>query len=48
MDRISHAMEKIQEAARKNLENTQKAEKTAGDLHELGIRLKKITEQYHV
>ncbi|MBR1369652.1 chemotaxis protein [Methanocalculus chunghsingensis] len=48
MDRISHAMEKIQEAARKNLENTQKAEKTAEDLHELGIRLKKITEQYHV
>ncbi|GAA5261412.1 methyl-accepting chemotaxis protein [Methanocalculus sp. MC3] len=48
MDRISHAMEKIQDAARKNLENTQKAEKTAEDLHELGIRLKKITEQYHV
>ncbi len=48
MDRIAHAMEKIQEAARKNLENTQKAEKTAEDLHELGIRLKKITEQYHV
>ncbi|MDO9539101.1 MAG: Cache 3/Cache 2 fusion domain-containing protein [Methanocalculus sp.] len=48
MDRISHAMEKIQEAARKNLENTQKAEKTAEVLHELGIRLKKITEQYHV
>ncbi len=48
MDRISHAMEKIQEAARKNLENTQKAEKTAEALHELGIRLKKITEQYHV
>ena len=33
---------------RANLEITRKAEKTAEDLHELGVRLKKITVQYHV
>jgi methyl-accepting chemotaxis protein len=48
MDQISEAMEKIRDAAQKNLEITQKAEKTAEDLHTLGVRLKKITEQYHV
>jgi len=48
MDQVSAAMEKIREAAQKNLEITRKAEKTAEDLHELGVRLKKITEQYHV
>jgi methyl-accepting chemotaxis protein len=48
MDQISLAMEKIRDAAQKNLEITQKAEKTAEDLHELGLRLKKLTVQYHV
>ncbi len=48
MDHISEAMEKIRDAAQKNLEITRKAEKTAEDLHTLGVRLKKITEQYHV
>ncbi|HWQ65392.1 MAG TPA: Cache 3/Cache 2 fusion domain-containing protein [Methanospirillum sp.] len=48
MDQISRAIEKIHDAAQKNLEITRKAEKTAEDLHELGIRLKKVTEQYHV
>lgn len=48
MDQISLAIEKIRDAAQKNLETTRKAEKTAEDLHELGVRLKKITEQYHV
>jgi methyl-accepting chemotaxis protein len=48
VDQISLAMEKIREAAQKNLEITQKAEKTAEDLHELGVRLKKLTVQYHV
>jgi len=48
MDQISLAIEKIRAAAQKNLETTRKAEKTAEDLHELGVRLKKITEQYHV
>jgi methyl-accepting chemotaxis protein len=48
MDQISEAMEKIRDAAQKNLAITRKAEKTAEDLHTLGIRLKKITEQYHV
>jgi methyl-accepting chemotaxis protein len=48
MDQISEAMEKIRDAAQKNLEITRKAEKTAEDLHSLGVRLKKITEQYHV
>ncbi len=48
VDQISLAMEKIRNAAQKNLEITRKAEKTAEDLHELGIRLKKLTVQYHV
>ncbi|NMB79337.1 MAG: HAMP domain-containing protein [Methanomicrobiales archaeon] len=48
MDHISEAMEKIRDAAQKNLAITRKAEKTAEDLHTLGVRLKKITEQYHV
>ena len=48
MDQISLAIEKIRDAAQKNLDTTRKAEKTAEDLHELGARLKKITEQYHV
>lgn len=48
MDQISLAIEKIRDAAQKNLETTRKAEKTAEDLHSLGVRLKKITEQYHV
>ena len=48
MDLISVAIENIRDEAYKNLETTRKAEKTAEDLHELGSRLKKITEQYHV
>ncbi|WP_373838260.1 methyl-accepting chemotaxis protein [Methanospirillum sp.] len=48
MDQISHAIDNIRNAAQKNLEITHKAEKTAEDLHELGIRLKKITLQYQV
>lgn len=48
MDQISNAMENIRDAAQKNLEITRKVEKTAEDLHELGIRLKNITVQYHV
>jgi methyl-accepting chemotaxis protein len=48
MDQISLAMENIRDAAQKNLEITRKAEKTAEDLHELGLRLKKLTVQYHV
>lgn len=48
MDQISLAMENIRDAAQKNLDITRKAEKTAEDLHELGLRLKKLTVQYHV
>jgi methyl-accepting chemotaxis protein len=48
MDQISVAMEKIRDAAQKNLQITRQAEKTAEDLHELGLRLKKLTVQYHV
>jgi methyl-accepting chemotaxis protein len=48
VDQISLAMEKIRDAAQRNLEITRKAEKTAEDLHELGVRLKKLTVQYHV
>jgi methyl-accepting chemotaxis protein len=48
VDQISRAMENIRDAAQKNLETTHKAEKTAEDLHELGNRLKRSTQQYRV
>lgn len=48
IDQISRAMENIRDAAQKNLETTHKVEKTAEDLHELGARLKRITQQYRV
>ena len=48
MDQISGAIGNIRIAAQKNIEITQKAEKTAEDLHELGVRLKQITLQYQV
>ena len=48
MDQISLAMEKIRNAAQENLVITRKVENTAETLHELGVRLKKITEQYRV
>jgi len=48
VDQISIAMEKIRDAAQTNLEITRKAEKTAEDLHELGLRLQKLTVQYHI
>ena len=48
MDQISTAMVNIRDAAQKNLEITRQAEKTAEDLHELGTRLKNITEKFRV
>ncbi|WML68438.1 MAG: Transducer protein Htr6 [Methanoregula sp. SKADARSKE-2] len=48
MDQISNTMENIRDAAERNLKITRKAEKTAEDLHELGILPKKITVQYHI
>lgn len=48
MDQISAAMVNIRDAAQRNLEITHQAEKTAEDLHELGTRLKNITEKFRV
>ncbi|PWR74064.1 methyl-accepting chemotaxis protein [Methanospirillum lacunae] len=46
MDQISSAMESIRLAAQNNLEVTRQVEKTAKDLHDLGITLKQITERF--
>ena len=46
MDQISSAMESIRMAAQNNLEVTRQVEKTAKDLHDLGIALKQITERF--
>jgi methyl-accepting chemotaxis protein len=46
MDQISSAMESIRMAAQNNLEVTRQVEKTATDLHDLGITLKQITERF--
>lgn len=46
MDQISSAMESIRMAAQNNLEVTRQVEKTAKDLHDLGITLKQITERF--
>ncbi|HWQ67951.1 MAG TPA: methyl-accepting chemotaxis protein [Methanospirillum sp.] len=46
MDQISSAMESIRLAAQNNLEVTHQVEKTAKDLHDLGITLKQITERF--
>ncbi len=46
MDQISAAMESIRMAAQNNLEVTRQVEKTAKDLHDLGIALKQITERF--
>ncbi len=48
VDQIMLAIECIKDTTRKNLETTRAAEMIAEDLHKLGIRLKKITEQYNV
>ncbi len=46
MDQISSAMESIRMAAQNNLEVTRQVEKTAKDLHDLGITLKQITGRF--
>lgn len=48
MDQISAAMESIRMAAQNNLEVTRQVEKTARDLHDLGIALKQITERFRL
>lgn len=48
MDQISMAMDNIRTAAQNNLEVTRQVEKTAKDLHDLGISLKEITERFRV
>jgi len=48
MDQISSAMESIRMAAQNNLEVTRQVEKTAKDLHNLGIALKQITERFNL
>ncbi|MBN1168087.1 MAG: methyl-accepting chemotaxis protein, partial [Methanospirillaceae archaeon] len=46
MDQIAIAMENIKRATENNLDISRQAEKTAKDLHELGLRLKEITGRF--
>lgn len=48
MEQISVAMENIKQAGLDNATSTKQSEKTAKDLHDLGIRLKEIVEQYKI
>ena len=48
MDQIALAMESIREAAQSNLAVTKQAEKTAQNLHDLGLKLKQVAGRYKV
>ncbi|NVO02218.1 MAG: methyl-accepting chemotaxis protein [Bacteroidetes bacterium] len=48
MDQVAQAMENIKEASLQNLAGTKQAETAARSLHEMGIKLKKLVEQYKV
>lgn len=46
MDQVALAMQNIQEATSQNLASTRQTESAAQNLHQLGLKLKKIVEQY--
>ncbi|MDP2241858.1 MAG: chemotaxis protein, partial [Burkholderiales bacterium] len=48
MDQVAQAMESIKQASVQNLSGTRQAEAAAQNLHELGQKLKQLTEQYKV
>lgn len=48
MDQIGLAMENINQAGTENAISMKQAETTAKDLHELGLKLKQIVEQYKI
>lgn len=48
MDQVAQAMENIKEASLQNLAGTKQAETAARSLHEMGVKLKNLVEQYKV
>ena len=48
MDQVAAAMENIKQASVQNMSGTRQAEAAAQNLHELGQKLKQLTEQYKV
>ena len=46
MDQVALAMQNIQEATSQNLASTRQTESAAQNLHQLGLKLQKIVEQY--
>jgi methyl-accepting chemotaxis protein len=46
MDQVALAMQNIQEATSQNLASTKQTESAAQNLHQLGLKLQKIVEQY--
>ncbi|MGH2568549.1 MAG: HAMP domain-containing methyl-accepting chemotaxis protein [Bacteroidota bacterium] len=48
MDQVALAMENIKQASTQNVASTKQAESAAQNLHQLGLKLKQLTEQYRV
>jgi methyl-accepting chemotaxis protein len=48
MDQVAAAMENIKQASVQNVSGTRQAEAAAQNLHELGQKLKQLTEKYKV
>jgi methyl-accepting chemotaxis protein len=48
MDQVALAMDNIKQASTQNVAGTRQAEVAAQSLHELGVRLKQLAEQYRV
>lgn len=48
MDQVVSAMESIKQATAQNMAGTRQAEAAAQNLHELGLKLKQMVEQYRV
>jgi methyl-accepting chemotaxis protein len=48
MDQVALAMDNIKQASAQNVAGTRQAEVAAQSLHELGVKLKLLAEQYRV
>lgn len=48
MDQLALAMENIKQASTQNVASTRQAETAAQNLHELGLKMKQLVEQYQV
>jgi methyl-accepting chemotaxis protein len=46
MDQVTLAMQNIEQGSAQNVTSTKQAERAAQNLHELGLKLKQLVEQY--